>query len=582
MIALLPESATYPGIRPPIRARLRRRAHLCGAHVVSNYAPLRQARPPRIQTRLDALGSHARRRIQAFLTTFLVLVGLSAPVLAQTPVPAAQVTAAQPSRAILMMADFGDQEQFDIENQAVGLLWDCLASGNLAQVQGLAPRPTVVNTSQADGQKVLQRLGLADTLVPVLAVADLDAGGQPRNLLWHRKVFQPAVDVRAMLAYFGVDPEAGQPLIRSAVFQPQGLGRPLRAGEVVTVTVQGRPAATVTATIGGRVGLPCFEEPAGLYRATYTVSAEDRTDAQVSVDVRTPEGLEEHRDLGSVALQGVMTTEIQLFQQVGPSQWMATGMAAPGSKVVVYAEVVQSALMFRDVQKQQLQGVADSSGRFQALGNLQGNLDGAQGTFRVEATDPSGALARSEERQIRLVADGRWQPQPPPQPQPWQPGPGWGVQAFSDSTGLYVVSRGMRSQIETMSPRWYQAVADVVVYSSFMNDLKVWWQGQTYRLESMAPKSWKADTGTVAYVNFMGNFLVWHRGQNTNLGSLPPQSYEIGPGALAFVGANRGFFLWQPGSGVRQLESWPPRDYRIYGHTLQYTDSGGFQRTVNF
>ena len=71
-----PESAAYRGIRPSIhlwpthtrvwvgRARLRRQAHLCGAHVVSNYAPLLDARLPCIQTRLDALGSHARRRIQ--------------------------------------------------------------------------------------------------------------------------------------------------------------------------------------------------------------------------------------------------------------------------------------------------------------------------------------------------------------------------------------------------------------------------------------------------------------------------------------------------------------------------------------
>jgi hypothetical protein len=44
-------------------ARLRRQAHLCGAHVVSNYAPLLDARLPGIQTRLDGLGSHARRRI---------------------------------------------------------------------------------------------------------------------------------------------------------------------------------------------------------------------------------------------------------------------------------------------------------------------------------------------------------------------------------------------------------------------------------------------------------------------------------------------------------------------------------------
>ena len=47
-----PESATYRGIRKPIhlwpthtqvwvaRARLHRQVHLCGAHVVSNYAPL--------------------------------------------------------------------------------------------------------------------------------------------------------------------------------------------------------------------------------------------------------------------------------------------------------------------------------------------------------------------------------------------------------------------------------------------------------------------------------------------------------------------------------------------------------------
>ena len=60
-----PESAAYRGIRPSRWARLRRQAHLCGAHVVSNYAPLLDARLPGIQTHLDGLGSHARRRIQA-------------------------------------------------------------------------------------------------------------------------------------------------------------------------------------------------------------------------------------------------------------------------------------------------------------------------------------------------------------------------------------------------------------------------------------------------------------------------------------------------------------------------------------
>ena len=493
-----------------------------------------------------------------------------------------QAPSGPPTRAILVLADFSDQSQYDLENEVVTMLWDRLGQGMLSQAPGLASRPTVVNTGQPEGKALLQRLGLPAGIPPVLVVASLSAGGQPQDVLWQRKVFQPAVDLRALLAYFGVESEAGQPLIRAAGFQPQGLGRPLRAGEVVTVTVQGRPGSVVTAAIGGRQGIPCFEDPPGLYRSTYAVSAEDRTDAPVSVDLRTPEGVEEHRDLGSVTLQGVMTPEIQLVQQVGPGQWMATGLAAPGSKVTVQAEVVQSALVFRDVQKKQFLGVADSSGRFQALGTLDGNVDGSVGTFRVEATDPSGNTVRSEERQVRLVADGRWAPQPQYQPQPWQPGPGWGVQAYSDSSGLFVISHGMRSRIETMSPRWYQAVADLVVYSSFMNDLKVWWQGQAYSLERMEPRSWKADQATVAYVNFMGNFLVWYQGRTTNLGQLPPESYQVGPGALAFVGANRGFFLWQPGSGVRQLEPWPPGDYRIYGHTLQYTDSGGFQRTVNF
>ena len=66
------------------------------------------------------------------------------------------------------MADFGDQQQFDLENQVVALVWDCLGQGTLAQVQGLAPRPTVVNTAQADGQKMLKNLGLAASLAPLL------------------------------------------------------------------------------------------------------------------------------------------------------------------------------------------------------------------------------------------------------------------------------------------------------------------------------------------------------------------------------------------------------------------------------
>ena len=80
-----PESVTYRGIRPPIRARLRRQAHLCGAHVVSNYAPLLDARLPCIQTRLDALGSHARRRIQARMASLRAWFGLLGGVLTAAP-----------------------------------------------------------------------------------------------------------------------------------------------------------------------------------------------------------------------------------------------------------------------------------------------------------------------------------------------------------------------------------------------------------------------------------------------------------------------------------------------------------------
>lgn len=485
-------------------------------------------------------------------------------------------------RGIFVFADFSDGGQYAVENQVLALLWQRLSSGNLEHVAGLAPQPTVLDVARPEGQRIMQRLGIGPEMTPALVVAELDAQGQPRTAVWERKVFEPAVEVRALLAYFGVDPDAGQPLIRAASFQPQGLGRPLRAGEVLTITVQGAPGATVTATVGGRTGIGMFEDPKGLYRGTYTVSPEDRTTADVSVDFLAPDGREDRRDLGSVVLQGLMTPEIQLVQQVGPGQWMVTGMAPPNSRVVVSAEIVQSALMFKDVQRQQFQGVSDANGQFQASGPLTGDLNGVTGTFQVKATDPNGAVATSPERPIRLVADNRWAPQPQPwnpTPPPW---PGGSVQAFTDSSGLYVVANGQRSQLESMSPRWYQAVGDLVVYSSFMNDLKVWWNGQTYKLESMSPKSWKADVGTVAYVNFMGNFLVWHRGQTTNLGNLPPQSYEVGPGALAFVGANRGFFLWQPGSGVRQVDNWPPQSYRIWGRTLQYTDSGGFQRVVQF
>lgn len=511
------------------------------------------------------------------LSLALLALLLALPAGAQAPAP--------PSRGIFVFADLGDQGQFGLENQLMTLLWDRLGSGGLSHVGGLAPQPAILNVGQPDGRKLMARLGIAPELLPALAVADLDAQGQPRAALWVRKVFDAAVEVRAMLAYFGVDPDAGQPLIRAASFQPQGLGRPLRAGEVVTLTVQGAPGGTVTATLGGRTGLPLFEDPPGLYRTTYTVSPEDRTTAEVSVDFLARDGREDRRDLGSVVLQGLLTPEVQLVQQVGSGQWLVTGMAPPNSQVVVTAEVVTGVLMFKDVQRQQFLGVSDANGQFQARGPLSGDLDGATGRFRVQATDPSGNSVSSPEREVRLVADSRWSPQPSPQPQPWNPFPpypGGSVQAFSDSSGLYVVSGGQRTRLESMSPRWYQAVGDLVVYSSFMNDLKVWWNGQTSQLETMSPKSWKADTGTLAYVNFMGNFLVWHQGQVTRLGNLEPQSYEVGPGALAFVGANRGFFLWLPGSGVRQLEAFPPQSYRIWGRTLQYSDPGGFQRVVPF
>jgi len=131
------------------------------------------------------------------LLTLLLAVALAGPSVAQA--------GAAETRAILVLADFSDKGEFQLENQVVGLVWDRLSQGLLSHVPGLAPRPTVVNTGQPDGRALLQALGIQGT--PALVVADLDPAGRPRSALWQRKVYQPAVEVQAMLAYFGVDPE---------------------------------------------------------------------------------------------------------------------------------------------------------------------------------------------------------------------------------------------------------------------------------------------------------------------------------------------------------------------------------------
>lgn len=118
--------------------------------------------------------------------------------------------------------------------------------------------------------------------------------------------------------------------------------RPLRAGDVVNVTVKGQPRSRVTFSIGEiATGIRLSETSPGVYTGRYTVKEGDQAAREpVTVELVTPDGGRVKQE--STAPVNILTREPESPEIISPGkriqlgdELVVEGNAAPGSKVVV-------------------------------------------------------------------------------------------------------------------------------------------------------------------------------------------------------------------------------------------------------
>ena len=302
----------------------------------------------------------------AKLCLILVVFSMIAPIFAQAQ------SNSEPARQITVLADFSDRGQFEVENR----LFLALEKLNLGN-------PNVVNTGQADGQALLKRWNLKPQDLPVLALTGAPDEESAPVLLWYWRVESVPAAIQALRAEMGLETQAALPVIRAADFSPKGV--PLQAGQTVKLMLQGTSGCTATAEVGGAQNISLFEMESGLYQGEYTVQADDRTDAGITLKLTADSGTSVSRFVGHVLLQGFQAPNLQSIREVSPGEWLLTGTAPPNSLVSVEAMVTQT-LIFKFRTKLDFQGSADANGQFQLRANTQDNVAGSTGNFTATAT----------------------------------------------------------------------------------------------------------------------------------------------------------------------------------------------------
>ncbi|MGH2437558.1 MAG: hypothetical protein ACRDFA_11250, partial [bacterium] len=200
-------------------------------------------------------------------------------------------------------------------------------------------------------------------------------------------------------------------LIRSVTVNPT---TPLRAGQVLTITMVGEPGGQAAYSIEGVVDSIAMAEATnqpGVYFGSYTVRAEDNVQ-NTRIFVTLTRGGVSSRVEASARLMIVGQSAVAAARITAPAEGTSVGapivvrgVAAPGSRVVVQVdyrvEVEARAIVTLQGRYGEVSTTADASGNWQVSINPAVRIPGAQLTISAVAIDPAGR--RSTPTAVRVT-----------------------------------------------------------------------------------------------------------------------------------------------------------------------------------
>jgi hypothetical protein len=130
--------------------------------------------------------------------------------------------------------------------------------------------------------------------------------------------------------------------------------------------------------------------------------------------------------------------------------------------------------------------------------------------------------------------------------------------------------------------RWIgdYAVGDSVIlyYDKVKNILNAYYNGKTYELENNLANTnftdFVAKDNVIAYVNFVNQLKIFHQGQTTVLETQPVTQIQIGRNMVAYLDYNGQFKMWYNGE-LKTLDAFPPKSFIVGDNVMAYVAYDG-------
>ncbi len=121
----------------------------------------------------------------------------------------------------------------------------------------------------------------------------------------------------------------------------------------------------------------------------------------------------------------------------------------------------------------------------------------------------------------------------------------------------------------------YQVNDNIIAYNNFMNQFKIFYNGETTILENQSVNSFKVGRNTVAYVDVNGQFKIWHKGGEVKtIDPFPPLSYAAGDDLVAYVSYDGYFKIFYDGETTTM--GYYNKRYDVKDFIVAYEDGNGF------
>jgi hypothetical protein len=143
---------------------------------------------------------------------------------------------------------------------------------------------------------------------------------------------------------------------------------------------------------------------------------------------------------------------------------------------------------------------------------------------------------------------------------------------------LYAYYNGKKEELETnlatQTFSSYKVSDNVIAYTNFMDQFKVFTLGETHTLESQPVKEFEVGRNMVAYVDINNQFKIFTEGQTQQLDAFAPKRFAVGDNVMAYVGYDGYFRIYYEGK-AHQI-GYFDKNFTVKDNIVAFEDGVGF------